>query len=177
MPGNRRSDKGDHDEKGATARWHEGRSENRRETAKRDRKRRTPKGGRRIAHHTPLLKIPVWWRRAVLPSLPWVLCFVSFFLFDISPRRLHAAIAYSLSRPISLLLHPPAPLWRCRSQPSTPHSFTVNETRIKVRLYRVFLWQHSHQHTTRTTTSTPVTTLARTHHTTHNAPVHKCTST
>ena len=47
---------------------------NRRETAKRDRKRRTPKGGRRLAHHTPLLKIPVWWRRAVLPSasLPWV---------------------------------------------------------------------------------------------------------
>ena len=28
-------------------------SENRRETAKRDRKRRTPKGGRRLAHHTP----------------------------------------------------------------------------------------------------------------------------
>merc|ERR1739847_217651 len=67
-------------EKGATARWHEGRSENRRETAKRDRKRRTPKGGRRLAHHTPLLKIPVWWRRAVLPSLPWVVCFLSFFL-------------------------------------------------------------------------------------------------
>ena len=37
-----RSDKGEHDEKGATARWHEGRSENRRETAKRDRKRQTP---------------------------------------------------------------------------------------------------------------------------------------
>ena len=32
----------------------------RRETAKRDRKRRTPKVGRRLAHHTPLLKIPVW---------------------------------------------------------------------------------------------------------------------
>ena len=28
---------------------------------------------------TPLLKIPVWWRRAVLPSLPWVVCFLSFF--------------------------------------------------------------------------------------------------
>ena len=41
-------------------------------------KRRTPKGGRRLAHHTPLLKIPVWWRRAVLPSLPWVVCFLSF---------------------------------------------------------------------------------------------------
>ena len=25
------------------------------------------------------LKIPVWWRRAVLPSLPWVVCFLSFF--------------------------------------------------------------------------------------------------
>ena len=37
-----RSDKGEHDEKGATARWHEGCSENRRETAKRDRKRQTP---------------------------------------------------------------------------------------------------------------------------------------
>ena len=35
-------------------------------------KRRTPKGGRRLAHHTPPLKIPVWWRRAVLPSLLWV---------------------------------------------------------------------------------------------------------
>ena len=46
---------------------------------KRDRKRRTPKGGRRLAHHTPLLKIPVWWRRAVLPSLPWLVRFLSFF--------------------------------------------------------------------------------------------------
>ena len=75
----RRSDKGEHDEKWANASWHEGCSENRRETAKRDRKRRTPKGGRRLAHHTPLLKIPVWWRRAVLPSLPWGVCFLSFF--------------------------------------------------------------------------------------------------
>ena len=39
----------------------------------------TPKGGRRLAHHTPLLKIPVWWRRAVLPSLPWAARFLSFF--------------------------------------------------------------------------------------------------
>ena len=47
----------------------------------RDRKRRTPKGGRRLAHHTPLLKIPVWWRRAVLPSLPCALgCLSVFFL-------------------------------------------------------------------------------------------------
>jgi len=33
----------------------------------------------RSAPHTPLLKIPVWWRRAVLPSLPWVVRFLSFF--------------------------------------------------------------------------------------------------
>jgi len=34
-----------------------------------------------VAHHTPLLKIPVWWRRrAVLPSLPWVVRILSFFL-------------------------------------------------------------------------------------------------
>ena len=36
--------------------------------------------------HKPLarhwaLKVPVWWRRAVLPSLPWAVCFVSFFLY------------------------------------------------------------------------------------------------
>ena len=78
----RRSDKGEHDESGTTARWHEGCSENRRKTAKRDRKRRTPKGGRRLAHHTPLLKIPVWWRRAVLPSLPWVSVFFLSFRLD-----------------------------------------------------------------------------------------------
>ena len=82
----RRRDKGKNDEKGATARWHEGRSENLRETAKRDRKRRTPKGGRRLAHHTPLLKIPVWWRRAVLPSLPWVVCFLSFLFTGLARR-------------------------------------------------------------------------------------------
>jgi hypothetical protein len=29
--------------------------------------------------HTSPLEIPVWWRRAVLPSLPWVVCFLSFF--------------------------------------------------------------------------------------------------
>ena len=33
----------------------------------------------KVVHHTPLLKIPVWWRRAVLPSLPWVVRFLSFF--------------------------------------------------------------------------------------------------
>jgi len=79
-----RSDKGENDESGTTARWHEGCSENRRETAKRDRKRRTPKGWVTLAHHTPLLKIPAWWRRAALPSLPWVVCFLSFFLGTIA---------------------------------------------------------------------------------------------
>ena len=38
------SDRRENDESGTTARWHEGRSENRRETAKGDRKRQTPKG-------------------------------------------------------------------------------------------------------------------------------------
>ena len=36
------TDKGENDESGTTARWHEGCSENRRETAKGDRKRQTP---------------------------------------------------------------------------------------------------------------------------------------
>ena len=36
------NDKGENDESGTTARWHEGCSEKRRETAKRDRKRQTP---------------------------------------------------------------------------------------------------------------------------------------
>jgi len=63
----------------ASARWHEGCSENRRGTAKRDRKRQTPKGGRRLATHLPSSEIPVWWRRAVLPSFFWGDYFVSFF--------------------------------------------------------------------------------------------------
>jgi len=33
------------------------------------------------------LKIPVWWRRAVLPSLPWVVCFLSFFLLGTGLAR------------------------------------------------------------------------------------------
>ena len=48
------SDKGENDESGTAARWHEGCSEKRRETAKRDTKRQTPQGGRRLAHHTLL---------------------------------------------------------------------------------------------------------------------------
>ena len=53
------------------SRWHEGCSEIRRGTAKRDRKRQTPKGGRRLATHLPFSEIPVWWRRAVLPHPPF----------------------------------------------------------------------------------------------------------
>ena len=34
-----------------------------------------------------VLEIPVWWRYTVLPSLPWVVCFLSFFLFSIRPDR------------------------------------------------------------------------------------------
>ena len=36
-------------------------------------------------------KIPVWWRRAVLPSLPWVGCFlfISFFSQRIRTQNLH----------------------------------------------------------------------------------------
>ena len=30
-------------------------------------------------HSARTLKIPVWWRCTVLPSLPWVVCFLSFF--------------------------------------------------------------------------------------------------
>ena len=39
-----RSDRRENDESRKTAGWHEGCSENRRQTAKRDRKRQTPKG-------------------------------------------------------------------------------------------------------------------------------------
>ena len=42
----------ENDESEKTARRHEGRCENWRETAKRDRKRQTPKGGRRLAPHS-----------------------------------------------------------------------------------------------------------------------------
>ena len=45
---------GENDESGTAARWHEGCSEKRRETAKRDTRRQTPQGGRRLAHHTLL---------------------------------------------------------------------------------------------------------------------------
>ena len=47
-------------------------SENRRGTAKRDRKRQTPKGGRRLAPHTPLLKNPcVDSLHTLSPRVPW----------------------------------------------------------------------------------------------------------
>ena len=32
-----------------------------------------------FCHAAPDFKIPAWWRRAVLPSLPWAVCFLSFF--------------------------------------------------------------------------------------------------
>ena len=51
-----RSDRSENDEGRKTAGRHKGGSENRRQTAKRDRKRQTPKGGRRLAPHSPLLK-------------------------------------------------------------------------------------------------------------------------
>ena len=51
-----RSDRSENDEGRTTAGRHKGGSENRRQTAKRDRKRQTPKGGRRLAPHSPLLK-------------------------------------------------------------------------------------------------------------------------
>ena len=92
------SDKGETDESGTAARWHEGCSEKRRETAKRDTKRQTPQGGRRLAHHTPLLKIPVWWRRAVLPSLPWVVCFLSFFLQKLPRTTLDTVLPSGAAR-------------------------------------------------------------------------------
>ena len=40
-----------------------------------------------------LLKIPVWWRRAVLPSLPWAVRFLSFFLHDTHWARDWRALA------------------------------------------------------------------------------------
>ena len=52
------SDKGENDESGTTARWHEGCSENRRGAARRERKRQTPKGGRRLAPPLPSPKHP-----------------------------------------------------------------------------------------------------------------------
>ena len=35
---------------------------------------------RAVRHWRALAQIPVWWRRAVLPSLPWAVRFLSFFL-------------------------------------------------------------------------------------------------
>ena len=63
------SDKGENDESGTAAMWHEGCSEKRRETAKRDTKKQTPQGRRRLAHHTPLLlevlEVDILWPRWV----------------------------------------------------------------------------------------------------------------
>ena len=40
----------------------------------------------RFTQHTPLLKIPVWWRRAV-PTIPPLGCVFSFFFFTRRPGR------------------------------------------------------------------------------------------
>ena len=54
-----------------------------------------PRGGRRLTpHFSP--KIPVWWRRTVLPSLPWVVCFLSFFLYLKIPVWWRRAVLPSL---------------------------------------------------------------------------------
>ena len=95
----------ENDESRKTAGWRAGCSENRRQAAKRDRKRQTPKGGRRLAPHSPLLKNPyvvavygppippfVWWRCTVLPSLPWVVCFLSFFFGAGRVRPRHGSL-------------------------------------------------------------------------------------
>ena len=93
-----RSDKRENDESGKTARWHEGCSENRRGTAKGDRKRQTTKGGRRLASHILLLNLPgvvaVLKRKnrrrdgvpSSHPSLDF-LFFSLFFRFFINPQR------------------------------------------------------------------------------------------
>ena len=44
-------------------------------------------------------KIPVWWRRAVLPSLFWVVCFASFFLLTRGKRILSAKNVSFWDRP------------------------------------------------------------------------------
>ena len=96
----------------------------------------TPKGGRRLVHLTPLLKIPVWWRRAVLPSLPWVVCFLSFFYTPPEPpKRLRlnsdaCATLHTLhtTHTCTSTAHP-APCPQCRYSsitPSVPQSCHVD---------------------------------------------------
>ena len=70
---------------------HAGCSENRRQAAKRDRKRQTPKGGRRLAPHSPLLKkslcgggVP-----SSHPSLGLSVFFLSGGLFSCNHREIH----------------------------------------------------------------------------------------
>ena len=46
-------------------------------------------------------KIPVWWRRTVLPSLPWVVCFLSFFLHWARDWR---ALALNTGTPVARTL-------------------------------------------------------------------------
>ena len=87
-----------HFKSGKTAGWHEGCSENRRGTAKRDRKRQTPKGGRRLAPHSPLLKslcgggVP-----SSHPSLGLSVFFLSF--RTAAPREIPCALCPALFAP------------------------------------------------------------------------------
>merc|ERR1712086_1215510 len=76
-----RSDKRENDESGKTARWHEGCSENRRGTAKRDRKRQTPKRqGWATASTTTLLSLKSLCGGSVPSSHPSLASLLSFFL-------------------------------------------------------------------------------------------------
>ena len=59
-------------------------------------------------------EIPVWWRRAVLPSLPWVVCFLSFFSFSDGLWQLWKRVRWrrpkwSLKPLRAATRHPPSP--------------------------------------------------------------------
>ena len=49
--------------------------------------------------HNTGLKIPVWWRRAVLPSLPWVVCFISFSFLHLEESQPHILLLPRLLSP------------------------------------------------------------------------------
>ena len=85
---------------------------NRRPDCEERRKRQTPKGGRRLATHLPSREIPVWWRRAVLPTLLWVVCFISFFLaprYPVQAAGTSSADAKSGAEPTALTSTRPGP--------------------------------------------------------------------
>ena len=81
---------------------------------KRDRKRRTPKGGRRLAHHTPLLKIPVCVVAACAvpsshPSLGLSVFFLSFFFHTCASASARQSRAQWRAREFCKILLPNAP--------------------------------------------------------------------